>query len=328
MLQELLGRGIIIHHWDTDGICSTRLILKHLKDKDITNKTPILGNYFLTEEELSKYSENYDYVIVVDMSIPEENILCLAKNAKVFIFDHHLGKVIKKVFHHNPVIKGENPDKYPSTSWIVNDYLGNPLNLYAILGVLGDHEQKIKNNKEFFKIITDFSKENNISFEELLKIVYLLDTNYKIRDKKSVEEAPITLLHFDSPDDILYNKKWNENYDKINKEIKSILSLKNEEINGIIFKKINTPFNIISTITRKISWDTGKNTLVLNTGFFDDKDQIYMRSKKDATPIIKLGKELGLKCGGKKEVLGAIVPKEKTESFIEEIINFLNQTEE
>ena len=67
---------------------------------------------------------------------------------------------------------------------------------------------------------------------------------------------------------------------------------------------------------------------MLNTGFFDDKDQIYMRSKKDAAPIIKRGKELGLKCGGKKEVLGAIVPKEKTESFIEEIMNFLNKMEE
>lgn len=328
MLQELQGRGLLIHHWDTDGICSARLMLKHLKDKNITNRTPILGNYFLTEEELNVYSVQYDYVIIVDMSLPEDNILRLAEKAKVFIFDHHLGKVIEQVFHHNPVIKGENPDDYPSASWIVNDFLGNPLNLYAILGVLGDHEQNIKNNEKIYKQITDFCTENNISFEELLKMVYLLDTNYKTGNKKAVEEAPNTLLRFDSPDDILYDKKWNENYDKINQEIEQILALPNEEINGIIYKKINTPYNIISTITRKISWDTGKNTLVINTGFFDDKDQIYMRSKKDAAPMIKRGKELGLKCGGKKEVLGAIVPKEKTDNFIEEIMNFLEQTEE
>jgi len=48
-----------------------------------------------------------------------------------------------------------------------------------------------------------------------------------------------------------------------------------------------------------------------------------MRSKKDAAPIIKRGKELGFKCGGKKEVLGAIVPKDKTNMFIGEIILFL-----
>ena len=48
-----------------------------------------------------------------------------------------------------------------------------------------------------------------------------------------------------------------------------------------------------------------------------------MRSKKNAEPMIKRGKELGFKCGGKREVLGAIVPKDKTDSFLIELIDFL-----
>ena len=52
-------------------------------------------------------------------------------------------------------------------------------------------------------------------------------------------------------------------------------------------------------------------------------DQIYVRSKKNVEPLILQGKELGYKCGGKKEVLGAIVPKAQTESYIKEIIEFL-----
>ena len=115
MLKELHGKGLLIHHWDTDGICSARLLLERLTNKDIDNKTPILGNYYLTEEELQEYSK-YDFVIIADISLPEDNIKRLAENAKVIIFDHHLGKVIKEVFHHNPVIKGENPDEYPSAS--------------------------------------------------------------------------------------------------------------------------------------------------------------------------------------------------------------------
>ncbi len=83
MFEDLKGSGLLIHHWDTDGICSARLLLEKLP-KDIVNKTPVLGNYFLTEEELTAYS-SYDYVIVVDMALPEENILRLAKHAKVFI---------------------------------------------------------------------------------------------------------------------------------------------------------------------------------------------------------------------------------------------------
>ena len=128
-----------------------------------------------------------------------------------------------------------------------------------------------------------------------------------------------------SADYILKNKEWNKNYNKLNHEIKKQLNLPFDEINGIIFKKISTPYNIISTITRKVAWESGKNAIVLNTGFFDDKDQIYVRSTKNLENMIQRGKNLGYKCGGKKEVLGVILPKNKTNSFIQEILDFLKE---
>jgi hypothetical protein len=323
MLKELNGKGLLIHHWDTDGICSAKLLLEQLSYKDIVNKTPELGNYFLTEKELDEYS-NFDFIIVVDMNLPEDNILRLAKNAEIMIFDHHLGNEIKQVFHHNPVIKGKDPNEYPSASWIVNEYLGNDINLFSILGIIGDHEQKIKNNPSFSKIIDGFCEENNLTFEDLHKMVYLLDSNYKLGDKKIVEEAPRLLIEDGTPDFILNNQKWNENYNKLNQEMEKQLNMPEDEIDGIILKKINTPYNIISTLTRQVAWNSGKNTVVINTGFFEDLNQVYVRSKKDCKPIIMRGKELGFKCGGKKEVLGALVPKEKTEAFVDEIIEFLS----
>ena len=72
------------------------------------------------------------------------------------------------------------------------------------------------------------------------------------------------------------------------------------------------------------TWENGKNTLVINTGFFDDRDQVYVRSSKNLEPMIQRGKTLGFKCGGKREVLGAILPKDKTDSFVEEILDFLS----
>lgn len=324
MLAELQGKGLLIYHWDTDGICSARLLLEHLSDKNIVNKTPELGNYFLTENELNEYSD-YDFVIIADMSLPKDNVLKLAKNAKVLIFDHHLGQEIKEVFHQNPVIKGENPDEYPSTSWIINRHLDNPENLFALLGVVGDYEQKIKNNQLLYTAITNFCNENNLTFDDMLKMVYLLDSNYKIGDKKAVEIAPRLLLNYTSANEILENTQWNKNLTKLNEEITKQLEQASDEINGTILKKINTQYNIISTITRKVAWESGKNTLVINTGFFEDMDQVYVRSNKNAEPMIKRGKDLGFKCGGKKEVLGAIVPKDKTDSFVEEIMEFLTK---
>ena len=44
---------IIIHHWDTDGICSAAL----LSDKDTVNMTPCIGNYFLTDDELRRIKQ-------------------------------------------------------------------------------------------------------------------------------------------------------------------------------------------------------------------------------------------------------------------------------
>ena len=324
MFDELEGKGLLIHHWDADGISAACLLLKKLNDKDIVNKTPHLGNYYLTEEEVDEYSK-YDFIFIIDMSLPEDNILRLAEKSKVFIFDHHLGKEIKSVYHNNPIIKGENPDEYPSASWIVNDFLGNEINLYSLLGIVGDHEQKIKKNKKFHSIIKEFCINKKFSFDDLLKMCYLIDSNYKLGYKGSVEKAPHVLLEYDSVDDILDNPIWNENYNNLNKEISKQLDSTGDEIEGIIFKKIDTSYNIISTITRKIAWDSGKNTMVLNTGFFKDKDQLYVRSLKNIESMIERGKSLGYKCGGKKEVLGVILPKEKTESFVTEILEFLKE---
>jgi hypothetical protein len=321
MFEDLKGSGLLIHHWDTDGICSARLLLERLP-KDIVNKTPVLGNYFLTEEELVAYA-SYDFVIVVDMALPEENILCLAKHAKILIFDHHLQQPIPGVFHQNPIGQGKDPLLYPSASWIVNDFLGNPVNLFALLGIVGDHEKRIQTNKAFYGLISDFYTKQHLTFDELLMIVYLLDSSYKIGDRKAVEEAPGLLLDYTDAQRILQNIRWKNNLTLLEKEIAKYIDASCEEKEHVLLKRIHTKYNIISTVTRNIAWNSGKDTLIVNTGFFKDRDQIYVRSGKDLQPLIQQGKMLGYRCGGKKEVLGAVVPKEKTESFVNEILHYL-----
>jgi single-stranded DNA-specific DHH superfamily exonuclease len=322
MFENLKGSGLLIHHWDADGICSTRLLLEKLP-KNIVNKTPVIGNYFLTEEELTAYS-SYSFIIVVDIALPEDNILRLAKQAKVLIFDHHLQQPIPGVFHQNPIGKGKDPLLYPSASWIINEFLGNSVNLFALLGIIGDHEKRIQTNKEFYAMITDFCSKEHLTFDELLMMVYLLDSSYKVGDRKAVEEAPHLLLEYTDAQRILQNVRWKNNLILLEKEINKYIDVTYEEKHNIVLKRIHTKFNIISTVTRKIAWNTGKDTVVVNTGFFKDMDQIYVRSGKNLQPLIQQGKMLGYRCGGKTEVLGAVVPKEKTESFVQEILRFLS----
>lgn len=324
-LEQLRGKGLLIHHWDTDGICSAKLILEKLGEKIATNKTPTLGNYFLTDKEIEECN-GYDFIIIVDMSLPEENILQLAKTTDIYIFDHHLGEVIAEVFHHNPIIKGENLDMYPSASWIVNGYLQNPVNLHAILGIIGDHEQKIKQNTIFYEKIEAFCKENNLTFEDLLEMVYLIDSNYKLGDKSAVEQAPFFIRDNPTSQDIQNHQQWKTNLTNLTKEIDTILNEPFETTQDFIMKTMNTKSNIISTITRKIAWKHDKNTIVINKGYFEEENQLYVRTNnQDMKPMIQKGKEYGFKCGGKKEVLGAILPKQKTQAFVEEIIKYLTQ---
>jgi single-stranded DNA-specific DHH superfamily exonuclease len=322
MFDELHGSGVLIHHWDTDGVCSARLLLEKLPE-DVVNKTPVIGNYFLTEEELRSYASS-DFVIITDMALPEENIRLLAKSAQVLIFDHHLQKPISGVVHHNPVGKGEDPCLYPSASWIVNEFLGNPVNVFALLGILGDHEKRIQTNTGFYSKITDFCATEHFTFDELLMMVYLLDSSYKVGDRNAVEEVPRLLFTYTDARRILQNVRWKNNLVLLEKEIQKLVNAASQEKQGILLKRIHTKFNIISTVTRRIAWDTGRDTVVVNTGFFKENDQVYVRSGKNLQPLIQHGKMLGYRCGGKTEVLGAVLPKEKTESFVQEIMRFLS----
>lgn len=322
MLDDLRGNGLLLHHWDTDGICSAQLLLEYLSNKDLINRTPILGNYYLTQEEIDEFRD-FDFIIIADMSLPRQNILTLAEKAKIRIFDHHLGEEITEVFHHNPVIKGKDPNQYPSASWIINTYLGNEPNLFALLGVVGDHEKKIQDNPVFSGLLTDFCQEKKLGFDDLVTMVQLLDSNYKIGDKKGVENAPRYLLTNKSPHDILDNKKWQKNCRDLTVAIEKQLQKTPDAVKDILLKKMDTPYNIISTVTRKIFWETGKTTVVVNTGFFKESDQVYVRSNQPLEELIKKGKMLGFKCGGKREVFGAIVPKNQTEEFMTQVIEFL-----
>ncbi|MCD6331211.1 MAG: single-stranded DNA-specific exonuclease, partial [Thermoplasmata archaeon] len=262
-------------------------------------------------------NKGYEKIYIVDLALHENSLKRLAEIAKIKVFDHHLTKKLNGIEHINPIIEGSNEEDFPSASWVVGSYL-NQKNLLAFLGVVGDWEERIKNTR-FYSKLEKFMEENELSFEEMHDMVKLIDANYKAGDKKEVEKAPKLLANAENKKEfIISNKKWKENKKKVEEEIKKALEVEEEIIDGILVKRIRSKCNIISTIAREL-WKKNDYVIVINDGFFEKDSQVYVRGN-NVYHLIDLAKSKGYVAGGKKNVVGAIVPKEECEKFIEIIL--------
>lgn len=324
-MKNLRGDGLIIHHWDADGVCSAALLLKYLEGRQVENRTPTIGAFYLTEEEIG-YAKGFDYVIVADMALPEADVKRISGETKVVVFDHHHQKPIPGVTHVNPVAHGASTTDYPSCTWVVKESLGLPLTLPVVLGFIGDREKRIMENRRFWEITESYLNEAKTSLEDLLSLVALIDGSYRVGDKAGVEEAPRLINGYTSPEDFRGNDKWRRNLRLFEEKMEELMAEPPEEEDGVLLKRLHTRYSVISAITRRIAWGTGRDTIVVNTGFFDDHDQLYSRSvSTDMQPMIARANELMYNAGGKKDVLGAIVPKEQTEFFIGELLRFFKE---
>ncbi|MEM3587327.1 MAG: hypothetical protein QXO71_08420, partial [Candidatus Jordarchaeaceae archaeon] len=224
-------------------------------------------------------------------------------------------------YHFNPLIEGINGEKYPSASWFVNDYLGNPVNINAVLGAVGDQGVRLKKMKDIYKVIDDLIGKMGVSFDDILRMTELIDSNYKIGDRNGVLEAPFLLLKND-PKSILEHSKWRKNLEKLEENTEKEISKPPTHVEGnILIWEINIPYNITSTVTKRLAWKNKDSiVMVVNRGWFRDRDQVYIRSADNlfnSDEIINFAKSLGYSAGGKKEVVGAVVPKGETGKFLE-----------
>jgi len=309
---------LIIHHWDTDGICSAAM----LYDTSTENMTPTIGNYFLEKKEIEDIEKKgFEKIYVVDMALSRESMKALADIAPVKVFDHHLTEKVDGIDYKNPILDGKDEEDYPSASWVVGNSVGMENSILAFLGAVGDWEERLKDIR-FYKKLQNFMHKSSTTFEEMHLMVKLIDSNYKIGDKHEVEKA-VAALHEadDAKSYILNNKKWMENKNRIEREIERALNAGEEKIEGIIVKEISSRYNIISAVARK-AWDKRNYIIVTNCDYFTDDCQVYVRGE-DCLGLIKMAVGKGYVAGGKKNVMGAIVPKSEKDEFVSEIIEIL-----
>ncbi len=323
-------RLLFIHHWDCDGLCSAALLYRLLKklnqNINIKMMMPGIGNYFLSENDLEKIkTENPGYLFVIDMALPESNILLLEKAIEnVYIFDHHKQARIKEVVHINPTIDKGSNSFYPSTGWVLNDFFDQQQDIFSILGAIGDQGEKVKNNNIVKKVL----EENDLTFGQCDNIVKVIDSNYIINNKNDINKTIIFLKeNADNIGSVLQNKDLTGNRFRIEKEISDQIKMGfiEDKEKKIIIKKFESKFNIISDLTRILAAQfPGYIIVVINN--LIKINNIYIRSSRekiDLTPIIGLAKKYNYNSGGKNEVVGVFLPKKDVQNFLKEAFELI-----
>ncbi len=301
---------MILHHWDTDGICSASLLMdKFGKDE---NFTPKIGNYFLDEEDLSAL-RGHEKIIVADMSLGNASDIC--DFAELTIYDHHITEKVECAKAHiNPYLRGET---YPSATLVIREELGLPVDHRVILGMVGDVGKKIFDRPQA-GIVERYLKESGRTFEEMERAALLLDSSYKMFNRQEVLDNVFISHDLDA---ILNSDRLNENQEILEKEIEEMVS-RAEDVGNITVLRMRTEHHIISAVARKIAWGLGKTALVLNEK--SDRDEIYLRSPDtDVSAYIRRAKDEGYNAGGKKEVVGVVLPKGEGSAFFNEIMEEL-----
>jgi single-stranded DNA-specific DHH superfamily exonuclease len=310
---------LIVHHWDTDGICSASIVASILDylGESWKNITPPIGLFDFDERIWGEIDRATD-IFVLDLNVPK---LIEKIDKNVTFIDHHIQPKIDKpnVEHVNPIVDGKSEKDYPSASWVISDYFSiwNHLSALGALGDVGDRLFDWDIGKKALQLLL----KSGLQKKDAIKLVSMLDSNYIVMDRIGVEKSVKTLIESE-PTDLLENSKWLKNLNLIEKDVWKALSNAESRKNytKIEFK---SRYNIISKVVRKAVWVMGHKVVVAVNREFGDCAQLYLRIKPELAEsvnvpaIINELKLKGFNVGGKRDVLGLICPKQRIDEALE-----------
>ncbi|NJE04329.1 DHH family phosphoesterase [Thermococcus sp. MV11] len=309
--------NLIVHHWDTDGVTSSALLVRALSPEEFTNITAPIGE-FRFDERIWDAIEKAKRLYVLDFNVPDE--VEMVKVETLFI-DHHAQRRIK-----NPLVEQVNPSlegkHYPSCSLVVSERFGL-FNAWTALGAVGDIGEKAFELETVRKLL----EREGLSREEALRLVELIDSNYIAVDREAVEEALRVLLSHEVKELLEYGP-WVKKAEAIREAIEGAVSGV-EERNGFAIVEFESPFNIISKVARKLVWELGYRGAVAINGNFHGKAQLYFRisgeeaERINMAEVIERVRSLGTNAGGKREVLGCVCERDKIEDALKIVEEYL-----
>lgn len=313
------GKGLLVYHWDTDGVTSAALLLnflaQHKAGWQIDLLHPSIGNYFLVADEYERIrAGKYDLIVSVDLNFMPKTIEDLEQLAPtVMVFDHHIQtRDIKR--------PGKQDTSFPGNSFLVNSVLENPLNVTAILGMVGDQEEKLTERTDFYPFVDLALQGTGKVFEDVLRLTKLIDTNYITLDSAGLERM-IALVRKD-PLPLLEDPILLEKQRLIDQTLLKAQTVTGTPVGkyGLEFN-LESPLHLLSEYTRALSRRFPDN-IVMVTQMHPTYANIYLRRRNlpfDLSPFVDLARAQGFNAGGKVEVAGLIIPLDKHPEFSKQV---------
>lgn len=315
---------LVVHHWDTDGLASAALILRyaqlHQWETSIELLCPQINNYFLTPAEIDSIrAAHHDAIVTVDLNFPLSTIEALESlNVPVFVFDHHA----QTANIHRPGVQNV---EYPGCSMLINDYLMMPLSLTAVLGAVGDQEERVAQRTAFYPQVEQMMKECTLTLAQMIHLTKLIDANYVFHDTQGMRRAVDLLIDGDASR-IASEPDFVAALTKLSDEIMRVTALPvSEPKPRIKMLHIDSDASIISEVTRALS-KRFPNDIIITDQSHKEQGNIYVRrasASVDLSFIADDARKRGYNAGGKSEVTGIILPTEDIAAYREWIINAL-----
>lgn len=313
------NRIILISHWDTDGICSIAKFKINI-NRDADYYIPPIGIYSIPENEFTEL-KGYDLIVTLDIALQDSHIGILKKSLgkPVYVIDHHHHSMRRNAIYIDP--KMENGRSFYSNTLLMDHVFKLRHDFLTLLGVVGDIGLKTS-GLEIYGELSPLLQKHTLNLEDVYKMTLLIDSSHIVNDRSAVKEAVNKILNYvEDPRMILEDRDFNKHYKLVERELDKYIKKSPLEENDVFnILKIDSRYYIISRIGRILSDKyPNKITIIINTGFFKEYNQIYIRSNNyniDIHEIIDYTVSKGYVSGGKNMVMGIILPKEDTDSFL------------
>ena len=309
---------LVLHHWDADGIASA-VIYTQVKAENFDYFTPEIGNYFLDENDRTYLrSLGHEEAVLLDMSLPENDLRFLNSLSSFMVIDHHHGKKIEGVKIHNPVIEGRG--EYPANTRVLKELYSLSHSALEYVGIYGDTGFKLKEDDPLLQEMKAFFGER---FEEFKRAVKIIDLQYKTGNRERVYEM-VRFLLGNSVFSVLDRREFTEVESLVEDEkLREFKRLR--ELDGLNFIFTPSRFRIVSDLARKL-YAMYPEKLNVVIGLQGNYLNFYLRTGVvDLSPLVKRARELGYYAGGKREVIGAVLPRERLEEYRELLEKFFRE---